>query len=128
MAISEFFTGIQHIGIPTADLATTMAFYEGLGFKQAGLFNNGDSRCAFMQFDNLVIETWEGEIVPHAGAINHISLNATDIDAAFAAVKAQGLTLIDQEIQSIPSFWQNGIRYFNILGPNKEIIEFCQIL
>ncbi|ETI99992.1 MAG: hypothetical protein Q611_LSC00172G0001, partial [Leuconostoc sp. DORA_2] len=42
--------------------------------------------------------------------------------------KAAGLMLVDQEIQSIPTFWENGIRYFNILGPNQETIEFCQIL
>ena len=128
MAINDYFTGIQHFGIPTQNLEATIAFYETLGFKKAGLFPNNDSRCAFMQFNNLVIETWEGDTINHAGAINHISLNATDIDKAFAAVKAAELTLVDQEIQSIPTFWENGIRYFNILGPNQETIEFCQIL
>lgn len=34
----------------------------------------------------------------------------------------------DTEIQSIPSFWKHGIRYFNIYGPNGETIEFCQIV
>lgn len=128
MAIQDYVTGIQHVGIPTNDLKTTIAFYEALGFQQTELFANGDSRCAFLKLDNLVIETWEGDPVGHAGAINHISLDATDVTKAFAAVKATGFELIDQEIQSIPTFWQHGIRYFNILGPNQEIIEFCQIL
>ena len=128
MAIQDYVTGIQHAGIPTNDLKATIAFYEALGFQQTGLFSNGDSRCAFLKLDNLVIETWEGDPVGHAGAINHISLDATDVTKAFAAVKAAGFELIDQEIQSIPTFWQHGIRYFNILGPNQEIIEFCQIL
>ena len=35
---------------------------------------------------------------------------------------------VDPEIQSIPSFWKHGIRYFNIYGPNGETIEFCQIV
>lgn len=128
MAIQDYVTGIQHAGIPTNDLTATIAFYEALGFQQTGLFSNGDSRCAFLKLDNLVIETWEGDPVGHAGAINHISLDATDVTKAFEAVKAAGFELIDQEIQSIPTFWQHGIRYFNILGPNQEIIEFCQIL
>ncbi|MCI1553551.1 MULTISPECIES: VOC family protein [Levilactobacillus] len=129
MAVQDFITGIQHVGIPTADLDKTMAFYESLGFERAGLFPNGDNRCAFMRLGNLTIETWEGDPTnPTAGAINHISLNTTDVDKAFAAAKEQGLDLVNDEIQSIPSFWDKGIRFFNILGPNHETIEFCEIL
>ncbi|MGX6428452.1 VOC family protein [Levilactobacillus yonginensis] len=129
MAINDFITGIQHVGIPSADLDKTIAFYKSLGFEQAGLFPNGANRCAFMRFGNLTIETWEGDPTnPTAGAINHISLNTTDVDQAFAAAKEQGLDLVNDEIQSIPSFWDKGIRFFNILGPNHETIEFCQIL
>ncbi|WP_143462169.1 VOC family protein [Levilactobacillus enshiensis] len=129
MSVHDFITGIQHVGIPTADLDKTMAFYESLGFERAGLFPNGKNRCAFMRLGNLTIETWEGDPTnPTAGAINHISLNTTDVDAAFAAAKEQGLDLVNDEVQSIPTFWEKGIRFFNILGPNHETIEFCQIL
>ena len=82
-----------------------------------------------MRFGNLTIETWEGDPTTRkAGAINHISLNTPDVEKAFADAKEQGLRLVDKEIQSIPSFWKQGIKYFNILGPNEETIEFCQIL
>ncbi|MCH5464346.1 VOC family protein [Levilactobacillus tujiorum] len=129
MAISQYITGIQHVGIPTADLDRTISFYQSLGFEQAGLFPNGKNRCAFMRLGNLTIETWEGDPTnPTAGAINHLSLNTTNIEQAFAAAKQQGLTLVNSEIQSIPTFWKRGIRFFNILGPNHETIEFCQIL
>lgn len=128
MTISNYFTGLQHIGMPTQDLEKTIKFYQSLGFTAAGLFHNDDSRCAFMKFGNLVIETWEGDSTGHSGAINHFSLNTTDIDKAFEIIKAGKFELIDSNIQSIKTFWDNGIRYFNILGPNKEIIEFCQIL
>jgi len=129
MSVSSYITGIQHVGIPSIDLDATIAFYKSLGFTQAGLFPNGENRCAFMRLGNLTIETWEGDPTnPTAGAINHISLNTTDVDQAFAAAKEQGLTLVNDEIQSISSFWNHGIRFFNILGPNQETIEFCQIL
>lgn len=129
MAIQDYFTGIQHVGIPSADLDKTIAFYKSIGFEQAGLFHNGDNRCAFMKFGNLIIETWEGDPTnPQAGAINHISMNTTDVDKAFAAAKEQGLDLVNDEVQSIPTFWDKGIRFFNILGPNHETIEFCEIL
>ncbi|MHA8110502.1 VOC family protein [Lactobacillaceae bacterium Melli_B4] len=129
MAFSDYFTGLQHIGIPSKDLDKTIAFYEKLGFEQAGLFHNGENRCAFMRYNNLTIETWEGDpVAMKNGAINHFSMNCTDVDKAFEAAKAEGFDLVNDEIQSIPSFWDNGIRFFNILGPNHETIEFCQIL
>ncbi len=63
MAVSDYITGIQHVGIPTDDLDGTIKFYKDLGFELAGLFPNGDNRCAFMRFGNLTIETWEGDPV-----------------------------------------------------------------
>ena len=87
-----------------------------------------DARCAFMKYGNLMIETWEGDKIADVdGAINHISLNTTDADAALKEAKAMGLNLIDTEIQTRP-FWEKGIRFFNIYGPNHEKIEFCEIV
>ncbi|MDR3170635.1 MAG: VOC family protein, partial [Treponema sp.] len=60
------------------------------------------------------------------GAIDHIAIDTTDIDAAFAEVTKSGLTVVSA-IQSLP-FWDKGIKFFKIEGPNKELIEFCQIL
>ena len=129
MSIQETITGLQHVGIPTDNLDATIAFYKDLGFETAGIFPNGANQCAFLKRDNLTIETWTGDqTVKETGAINHLSLNSTNIEETFAAAKAMDLQLVDQSIQSIPSFWDNGIRYFNILGPNNETIEFCEIL
>lgn len=128
MQITDYIDDIQHVGIPTNDLETSISFWQSLGFKQSGKFKNGDGHVAFMQLNHLVIETWSvTEKTPHApGAINHISLNTSDANAAFSAAKAAGLTLIDKHVNELP-FWQHGIRYFNILGPNDEIVEFCEI-
>ncbi|MGV0167764.1 VOC family protein [Furfurilactobacillus sp. WILCCON 0119] len=128
MKIADSITDVQHIGVPTTDLPGTIAFWTTLGFTKSGQFANGDGQVAFMQLNHLVIETWTMPTTPMvAGAINHISINSTDIDASFAAVKEAGLTLTDQTVQALP-FWDHGIRYFNIQGPNGEIVEFCQIL
>ncbi|ALJ31256.1 VOC family protein [Apilactobacillus kunkeei] len=129
MALNDYFDGLQHVGIPSKDLDKTIEFYKSLGFDQAGLFHNGENRCAFMRYGNLTVETWEGDpVAMENGAINHISMNCTDVDKAFAAAKEQGFDVLDDEIQSIPTFWDNGIRFFNIQGPNHEKIEFCQIV
>ncbi|MTV82568.1 VOC family protein [Secundilactobacillus folii] len=129
MKLTDYVDGIQHVGIPAVDLDETMAFYQKLGFDVAGLFHNGENRCAFMHLGNLIIETWEGDPTAKVdGAINHISLNTTDIESAFKAVKELGVKMLDDEIQSIPTFWSHGIRFFNIQGPNHEKIEFCEKL
>ena len=127
--LTDYATGFAHIGIPAKDLDETVDFYKSLGFKVLGIFPNGANRCAFVAFNDLLIETWEGDQpAMQAGAINHVSLNATDVDKAFVQAKAQGLNVVEDEVQSIPSFWEHGIRFFNILGPNHETIEFCQKL
>lgn len=129
MALTDYITGIQHVGIPTDDLDETIKFYQLLGFKQVGLFKNGNNRCAFMKLGDLIIETWEGDQPARSsGAIDHISINTTDVESAFMDAQDQHLNLIDANIQSIPTFWKHGIKFFNIKGPNKEKIEFCQIL
>lgn len=125
--IDTFATGLQHIGIPTSNMAATSDFWAKLGFSLKGEFNNDGSLVRFFEFHGLVIETWESaEVNPHAGTINHISLNATDIENAFKTLKAHGFEIIEDQIQELP-FWDNGIRYFNVLGPNGEIVEFCKI-
>ena len=62
------------------------------------------------------------------GAINHWAFDTPDIEAAFENAKELGLNFKDNEIQHIDSFWEHGIRYFNVYGPNGETIEFCQIV
>lgn len=126
--LKNFLTDQQHIGIPSIDLDKTTDFYQRLGFSIIGKFLNGSNRCYFLQLGHLVIETWEGdETVQKVGAINHISLDTGNVDNAFQAAKDEHFELLDDSIQEIPSFWDNGIRFFNILGPNKETIEVCQI-
>lgn len=40
MGIKDFYSRIQHIGIPTNNRGGTIAFYEQLGFHVARLTNN----------------------------------------------------------------------------------------
>ncbi|MCI1637546.1 MAG: VOC family protein [Bifidobacterium crudilactis] len=129
MNLTAYITGIQHVGIPTTKMDETIAYYQALGFEVAGSFPNGDSTCTFLRFANLTLEVWTVDSTPNTtGAINHFALNTTDIDNAFAAAQELGLNFVEGSIQHIPSFWDNGIAYFNVLGPNGETIEFCQIL
>ena len=128
--MTAFTTDLQHSGMIARDLDETIEFYtKKLGFELVGVYPNGENRCAFLRYGHLTIETWEGEEAPmQAGAINHWAFDTPDIEAAWANAKELGLETREDEIASIPSFWDKGIRYFNVFGPNRETIEFCQIV
>lgn len=129
MTITDNLTGVQHVGIPTRDLEGTIAYYEKLGFECLGIYPNGKDRCTFLRFKNLTLEVWTMDDAPgKIGAINHVALDSTDIEQTFEAARELGLNLVEGSIQHIDTFWERGIRYFNVLGPNSEIIEFCQIM
>lgn len=126
MNLSNYATGIQHIGIPTNDIQETVSFYLSLGFSVAFSANNQGEEVRFLQFKNLMIETYQnGKATLSSGAIDHIAIDVTNIDELFEYIKAAGYTMVDQQVNSLP-FWEKGVRFFTILGPNKEKIEFCQ--
>ncbi|MCC8154072.1 MAG: VOC family protein [Tannerellaceae bacterium] len=119
-------TGVQHIGIPTNDIEKTISFYEGLGFELTYRTANGDEQVAFLQLKNLVIETYQNNMATlRDGAIDHIAIDAKNISELFEAIQSAGYKLLTERIQSLP-FWENGIQYFIIEGPNAERLEFCE--
>ena len=92
MSLPQVLTGVAHIGIPTNDLDKTIAFYKKLGFVSALETVNkaAGERVAFLQLGDLMIETYENHrAAEKAGAIDHVALATTDIEAAFAAAKRQ---------------------------------------
>lgn len=122
--------GLQHVGIPTNRLEETVAFFEGLGFTSVreDINRTTGSRVVFLECKSLIIETWEeAQICKKAGAIEHIAFDVSDIEKAFSDIKGSGYRLLDTEIRFLP-FWENGVRFFTIEGPNGEKIEFCQKL
>ena len=128
MEFKQYCTGVQHIGLPTLDMAATLAFYQGLGFTIAYETVNRGCRVVFLRLGSLTIETYESpDAVQSVGAIAHVALNVTDVDAVWKLANQAGLRLLDPEIRFLP-FWEKGTRFFNVLGPNGEIVEFSQIL
>ena len=124
-------TGVQHIGIPTNNMNATIDFYQKLGFKIAfeTVIKEENCRVCFFKLENLCVEAYENrQAVMKTGAIDHIAIDTTDIEAAFANAKSGGFKLLNAEIQSLPAFWEKGVKFFKIEWPNLEIIEFCQIL
>lgn len=117
-------TGIQHLGIPTRNIRATMDFYRDLGFET--IWENGE--VAFMQLGTLVIETYLAEeTAQRNGAIDHVALNVNDIEAAWRDAQACGYETQDTEINFLP-FFERGVKFFTIIGPNREKVEFNQFL
>ena len=62
------------------------------------------------------------------GAIDHIAIDVKNIDDLFQVVKEAGtFKMLDQQVNGLP-FWEKGVKFFTIEGPNKEKIEFCEKL
>ena len=126
MAFSKIATGLQHIGIPTNDLNQTIDFYKSLGFELAHRTANGDEQVAFLQLGNLMIETYQNfKAARINGAVDHIAINVTDVEEARRIADSMSLEVIEEG--QLP-FWENGVKYFTILGPNREKLEFNQYL
>lgn len=129
---------LQHVGIPVTDLKVSSAFYERLGFKNvmSGSFdyNGGKGAVAMMQQDDMIMELYqmpESELAEirsrKNGHIDHVAFDVNNIDAVFAELKASGFDVIEKEPVFL-AFWKNGCRFFNILGPDGERLEFNEIL
>jgi catechol 2,3-dioxygenase-like lactoylglutathione lyase family enzyme len=129
---------LQHIGIPVSDLKASETFYKRLGFENvmsSGFdYNGGKGTVAMMQRGKMVIEIYQmpeselPEIRKRThGHIDHIAFDVPDIDETFSELKAASFDIIEEAPVFLP-FWSSGCRYFNILGPDGERLEFNQIL
>ena len=130
MNLKTYATGIQHVGIPTNDIEKTIAFYEKLGFDTVLRTVNEEAgeKVAFLKLETLVIETYENKVAKQkSGAIDHIAINVKDVEEVYRYMNEMQLNTTEDTIHFLP-FWENGVRFFTIEGPNKEKIEFSQYL
>lgn len=128
----------QHLGIPVSDLARSEAFYQRLGFQNvmASTFTlHGDTgQVAMMQRGSMIIELYQlpepelSEVKSRSnGHIDHIAFDVDDIDQTFSELRSHNFNIVEPAPVFL-SFWKNGCKYFNILGPDGERLEFNQIL
>jgi catechol 2,3-dioxygenase-like lactoylglutathione lyase family enzyme len=134
----ENIDGWSHLGIPVTDLVKAKKFYRQFGFIERWYVEipkgDGVQPVSMMEKDGLFIELYQPwgpdrqKVAERKdGHIDHIAFTVKDIDRAFQEVKKAGLETMEEAPVSLP-FWDNGIKYFNIRGPNGEKLEFSQIL
>ena len=136
--LQDLINHLQHIGIPVSDIAVSEAFYNQLGFSkvmQSTFDEEGESgTCIMLKNKNLILELYQlpdkklNEIRKRKnGHIDHITFDVDDIDLTFNLLKSSSFKVIEEHPVFLP-FWSNGCKYFNILGPDGERLEFNQIL
>ena len=129
---------LQHIGIPITDIKKSEAFYERLGFENvmSSTFteHGAEGKVSMMRLNEIVVELYqmpEPELTEikqrRNGRIDHVAFDVDDIDKTFATLKGEGFEIPESEPVFL-NFWKNGCKFFFIIGPDGERLEFCQIL
>lgn len=127
--------GLHHVALKTGDWARSLSFYtEVLGFVPRITWNmaNGGRAGMFDTGEGNYLEIFEDpayQPAPH-GALLHLAIRTSDVDAATARVRAAGMT-ITMEPKSIDIATTNGVgpvpvRISFFQGPNGEDWEFFQ--
>ena len=82
-----------------------------------------DEKVVFLKLGTLVIEAYENK----AAALKPGAIDVKDIEKVHEMITGAGLNTTQDEVHFLP-FWENGVRFFTIEGPNKEKVEFSQYL
>jgi catechol 2,3-dioxygenase-like lactoylglutathione lyase family enzyme len=136
--LGDKFLGIQHIGIPVTDIIKSERFYYTLGFdcvmRASFPHNRKQGQVIMMQRGDVIMELYQlpeperSEIKKRKdGHIDHITFGVTDINATFSELKEAGFNIVEEEPVFLV-FWENGCKYFNVLGPDNERLEFNEII
>ena len=130
MDLKNYTTGVQHVGVPTNDIGATIEFYHKLGFETAfeTVNKEANEKVAFLKLETLVIETYENKAAKmESGAIDHVAINVKDIEEVYRYIENNQMNTTNDTIHFLP-FWDNGVQFFTIEGPNKEKVEFSQYM
>lgn len=125
---------LQHIGLPVTEILRSQSFYESLGFqcvmKNTFIHENEEGQVVMMKYKDILLELYQMPIPDKDrkdGKIDHIAFDVSNIDETYLLLKEGGFSPIEMEPVYLP-FWKKGCKYFYILGPDGERLEFCEIL
>ncbi|MDB5013086.1 MAG: hypothetical protein JWQ25_1288 [Daejeonella sp.] len=129
---------LQHAGIPVSDIAVSEIFYNRLGFENVMqsefILEGKPGVCMMMKNKDVIIELYQlpdhklAEIKSRSdGHVDHIAFDVDDVDSTFQTLKNAGYRIVEEEPVFL-SFWKQGCKYFNILGPDGEKLEFNEIV
>ena len=120
-----------HLGLASNDVEATVKWYmDVLGFELIGDFKDpAGNPVKFIKNQDITYEIFPGNLTEEtAGKIDHYSFASDDIEADYKFCVDQGYDISTNGIEEIPTFWEKGVRYFKIVSPTGEQMEFCQVL
>lgn len=130
---------IQHLGIPVSNIQKSVAFYELLGFSNVmpstfEIDGEQGGIVAMMERESMIVELYQlpASHLPEIknrkdGHIDHIAFDVDDIDLTFKTLKENHFHILESAPVFL-NFWTKGCKYFNILGPDGERLEFNEII
>lgn len=119
-----------HIGLGSAKLDEDVKWYiDVLGFELIGDFvhPNGNP-IKFIKNKDIVLEMFPADENTAHGKFDHYAFDSQDIEADYKYCVEQGYQISTDGIEEIPTVWEKGVRYFKIVSPSGEQLEFCQVL
>lgn len=125
---------LDHIGLAVSDVEADAAWYqEILGLQVKGKFQDSKGKNVYFLSTadgSVTYEMYQDDSLPAdaKGKIDHISYVSNDIEADYKFCVDAGYKICTNGVEGIASFWDNGCKYFKILTPTGEQVEFCQVL
>lgn len=129
--------GLAHIGIVVSDIKRSKRFYGQFGFKEVfkTKIKGDQDEAEVIILRNVGIniqliqpaDKLEEVKLRKDGHIDHIAFDVRDVEKAFQELRDSGIKVLEEKPVFLP-FWERGIKYFNILGPDGERLEFSQKL
>ncbi|MCE1253854.1 MAG: VOC family protein [Anaerolineae bacterium] len=132
-------TGLQHLGIPVTNLERSLDFYTRLGFttvmQKEFLDEIGPVKVAMLRIGDFTLELYQqpGETGREVagredGHVDHFALNVGDIHQAHLDIRKAGLNILEADAPKFLPFWEHGVKFFTVRGPDGEKVEFNQFL
>lgn len=122
---------LDHLGMAVDNVSAAKDFYVSVlgGTVLGTFFCDGDPNPVyFVKVGQTVYEIYQEPVADGArGKIDHVAYVSEDIEKDYRFCVEQGYTITTDGIEAIPTFWENGCRYFKILSPTGEQVEFSQI-
>ncbi|MDD3212591.1 MAG: VOC family protein [Eubacteriales bacterium] len=131
--MKELIRGLHHIGLPTSCMDETIAFYQSFGatvkFQKTDVYEGKPIRVTLLQWLDVVVECYErSETAQAPGAFDHLAFQTQNIEEMYRVCKEKGYNFMEDCASQLgeSSYWPTNTRWFILIGPNGEKIEFCQ--
>ncbi|WP_254842776.1 VOC family protein [Bacillus sp. MRMR6] len=119
---------MEHVGIMVKNMDESLAFYQnilGLELRNREWLNES-VELAFLFFPeqpSVEIELVYGVLVENEGIVNHLAFTVENIETELVRLKEAGVTLIDEEPQTV---LKGTVKIAFFYGPNGEKLELVE--